>query len=311
MPRVVLSLIVIVFLCLSDVLLLVSADEVDSDSSSNDEAQDQTSTSEPNDEAEEEEIAIPSKFRVTKRDGVMYEIVGDNIRHDKFHFTQGLTYSRKSGRLFESNGLFAHSSLCELDPETGDSMRCLAMNRNVFAEGLQVYGRDKDDEKLIQLTWKNGVGYIYNASTFEKIYEFKFSTERNEGWGICYDESKHEFIVSDGSEFLFFWDADTLEEKRRVSVQRHHKVAARNINELEFVNGRVLANVWYEDVILVINPETGECESEYDMSKLWPQNERPRGTDVFNGISVSQDDGVLYVTGKKWDRTYKLQLKGF
>lgn len=300
MPRVVfLGLITFVALCLSDVFLLVSADGDDDDE------QNQDSTIETN-----EDIVPMSKFRVTKNDGAMYNIMGDHLHHDKFHFTQGLTYSHKTGRLFQSNGLYVHSSLCELDPDTGETLKCKGMDRNMFAEGMQVYG-DEDNEKLVQLTWKSGTGFIYNATSLDLINEFSFRTERNEGWGICYDESNNEFIVSDGSQFLFFWDADTMEEKRRVSVQRHHKAAARNINELEFVNGRVLANVWYEDVILVINPETGECESEYDMTELWPQKDRPYGTDVLNGISVSKDDGILYVTGKKWDRMFKLQLKGF
>lgn len=262
------------------------------------------------------------KYSVQLSDGQMYELVDIQnthqnpqdlkLYHDKSRFTQGLTYSKHSNTLFESFGLYGKSGLCQLDPITGNSTKCVTMDSKYFAEGMQVY-MDKDGkERLIQITWKEKTGFIYDAKTLEQLESFEFQTAKNEGWGICLDEENHEFIVSDGSEYLHFWDVDSLKEKRRVKVERMDGVPAYKMNELEFVHGKVLANVWYEDVILVIDPVTGACESEYDLSMLWPRVERRMArADVLNGISVSKDDGILYITGKNWDRMYTMRLKGF
>jgi len=246
---------------------------------------------------------------VTLEDGKMYEIIGDQLYHDKKHFIQGLTYSRSSDTLFESVGEYGKSMICKLNPTTGATIKCNDMERKYFAEGMQVYG-EAGEEKLIQLTWKSKTGFIYDADTLDLIRTFQFKTTKNQGWGICFDESKNEFIVSDGSAYLHFWDAETLEEKHKLQVVRQGKgVPAIHLNELEFMNGKILSNVWYEDVLLVIDPETGRCEMEYDFSSLWPKTERTG--DVLNGISVSSEDNVIYVTGKLWDRMFKVTLNYF
>ncbi len=250
-----------------------------------------------------------SQFRVTKLDGIMYEIIGNLIYHDEQHFTQGLTYSRRTDSLYESNGLYGKSSICKLNPITGESQICVRMDDKYFGEGVQVYG-ESDKEKLIQLTWKESTGFIYDATTLQLLRNFTFTSTRNEGWGICIDEENHEFIISDGSGILHFMDVDTLQMKRHLPVKRQFGLEAKNINELEFYNGMILANVWHEDVILVIDPRSGVCISEYDLSTLWPAVERRgKGANVLNGISISKDDGILYVTGKHWDRMFKLKLR--
>ena len=217
------------------------------------------------DEDEDQEEAVGKnngKFSVQNFDGVMFETIGDVLYHDKTQFTQGLTYSRHSDLLFQSNGLYRKSSLCKLNATTGHSIYCKHMDAKYFAEGMQVYG-SPGEEKLIQITWKSGEGFIYDAESLDTIKEFKYKTTKNEGWGICYDEENHMFIVSDGSAFLHFWDADTLEEKYRIAVTRMNGQQVKNLNELEFVNGKVLGNIWYSDIILVIDPKSGKCESEY------------------------------------------------
>lgn len=274
-----------------------------------------------NDNSITQATATSPKYSVQLSDGQMYELIDIQnknpqdlkIYHDKSRFTQGLTYSKHSNILFESFGLYGKSGLCQLDPITGASIKCVNVDRKYFAEGMQVYmDKQGHEEKLIQITWKEQMGFIYDAKTLEHLESFEFTTKRNEGWGICLDEENHEFVVSDGSEYLHFWDVDSLAEKRRVKVQRMNGEPAYKMNELEFVHGKVLANVWYEDVILVIDPVTGKCESEYDLSTLWPRAERNKvHADVLNGISVSKDDGILYITGKNWDRMYTMKLKGF
>lgn len=206
------------------------------------------------------------QFTVYKQNGTMFQTQGDHyLMHDRHHFTQGLTYSRSSNVLYQSNGLFGKSTVCKLHANTGETLECISMDKRFFAEGMQVYGKP-GRKRLIQITWKSRIGFIYNADTLEMMSNFTFTTTKNEGWGICYDDVNHEFIVSDGSHYLHFWDADSLAEKRRVAVTRQNGEKAYKMNELEFVNGKVLANVWYEDVILVIDPVSGDCQSEYGES---------------------------------------------
>jgi glutaminyl-peptide cyclotransferase len=202
--------------------------------------------------------------------------------------------------------MYGQSTVRALDPVTGKVQTIVEISKDIFAEGIVYY-----HGKLIQITWENRTGYIWDPSNFTgPTEEFTYKTTRNdEGWGITHDPNKKgELIVSDGSDKLIFWDSATFEILRTVSVTRQSGSPARYLNELQFWRDRVLANVLYEDVILVINPETGLVEKEYDFSSLWPKAERPLNTDCFNGISVSADPDVLYVTGKYWNRMYRLKL---
>jgi glutamine cyclotransferase len=133
------------------------------------------------------------------------------------------------------------------------------MDSKLFGEGMTWI----EGEKLVQITWKSQRGFIYDANTLVQIDEFKYTTTKKEGWGITWDACNGELIVTDGSEFLHFWDPETMAEKRKVAVTRMDGKPARELNEIEFWRGRVLANVWYEDVLLVIHPETGKVEKEY------------------------------------------------
>ena len=218
---------------------------------------------------------------------------------------QGLTFA--NGRLFESTGLNGESTIRELDPTTGQVLVSVSLDYEYFGEGL-VYANDQ----LIQITWKNAIAFVYNPNDLTappQVFHYK-TTKHNEGWGITHDPVKNELIVSDGSANLIFWNVETLEIKtnRTLYIRRQNGVPATNMNELEFWRGRVLANVWFQDVILVIHPETGVVEKEYDFSTLWPKEDRPSGTNVFNGISISDDPDILYVSGKQWNRMYKVKL---
>jgi glutaminyl-peptide cyclotransferase len=174
-----------------------------------------------------------------------------------FISSQGLTYA--NGVLYESTGLYGKSTVRILDPNTADVVKSVSIPGQVFGEGMTYY----DTDKLIQVTWKSRRGFIYNATNLDKIQEFSFTTTKNEGWGITLDGCRNELIVSDGSDHLHFWDPATLVQKRTVAVKRQSGVPAREMNEIEFYRGRVLANVWYEDVLLVIHPVTGVVEKEY------------------------------------------------
>lgn len=266
---------------------------------------------------------------VTLGDGIKYEIV-EKLHHAKSSFTEGLTYC--NGKLYESIGMWRASALLALDPKTGETISSVALPSAVFGEGLTCYGG-----KFIQLTYKKKIGYIYDSSNLNADPEtFSFKTTTGEGWGITYDSDRHELIVSDGSEYLLFWDADTLKEKRKVKVTLLNGDPAKRINELEYWRGRVLANVWFEDFLLVIHPETGAVEKEYgmcncasngadaaclsnslltnlfhygaDFTGLWNRKARKKaGAEVLNGISVSEEEDVIYMTGKYWDRMFRIR----
>ena len=267
-----------------------------------------------------------------------------------FHFyrhREGLTFF--DGKLYESVGLNKQSAVLVLDPDTGETLETIQMESEYFGEGLTFY-----DGKLIQLTYKALTGFVYDANDLtKKPQSFQYKTTTNEGWGLTYDPYKNELIVSDGSAFLHFWDPKTFQQIRKHQIMRLDGSKARQINELEFWRGRVVANVWYEHVLLIINPNTGLVEKEYGMSNfevsnglyciVYSDSRRPvivasfclacstfkstflpatdfshiwesanvtknRHAEVFNGISISDDPDILYVTGKWWSNMFKIKL---
>jgi glutamine cyclotransferase len=249
------------------------------------------------------------------------------------HHRQGLTFA--DGTMFESTGLRGQSSVRTVDPETGNVSSVYNLPDQYFGEGMAFYKGE-----LFQLTWTSATGFVYNPATLTlsppRSFQYE-TTKNNEGWGITVYEEKDEFIVTDGSNNLIFWDTNSFEILRTVPVYRQDGRAAVRLNELEFWRGRVLANVWKEDVLLVIHPDTGVVEKEYgknstcamrcsekgfactfllkstracsDFSELYPAQERGLlGGNVFNGVSVSADPDLLYVTGKLWDRMFLIEL---
>jgi glutamine cyclotransferase len=174
--------------------------------------------------------------------------------------SEGLAYS--NGVFYESTGLNGQSSIRTLNPLTGEKIQSYPIDSQYFGEGLTAV-----DDKLIQLTYQKQVGFVYDAADLTKTPDtFTFSSTLNEGWGLTYDAERKELIMSDGSHYLHFWDPHTFQELRKVPIMRQDGKNARSINELEYWRGRVLANVWYQDVILVINPATGVVEKEYGKS---------------------------------------------
>ena len=164
-----------------------------------------------------------------------------------------------TGKLYESVGLNKQSAVLELDPETGETLKNYPMDSQYFGEGLTYC-----QGKLIQLTYKKLKGFVYDINNLDKPpTEFDFDTTTKEGWGMTYDEKNDELIVSDGSAFLHFWDSKTFKQKRKHQIMRLDGTPAVRINELEFWRDRVVANVWFEHVLLIINPTSGLVEKEY------------------------------------------------
>lgn len=240
--------------------------------------------------------------KVTLQDGVMFSIIRE-LKHDEDAFLEGLTYAQ--GYLFESTGLNGQSTIRRLDAESGDVLEKYYLeDRTIFAEGL-AFAKDK----LYQLTYKKERGFIYNVNNISQpIGEFQFASTTGEGWGLTYAPDSNELIMSDGSDFLHMLDPDTMKQTRKIKIVREEGKSAKNINELEYFHGKVLANVWFQDIILVIDPSSGIVEKEYDFSALWPRSERTKaGAEVLNGISISGHPSRLYITGKNWARMFLVE----
>lgn len=230
-------------------------------------------------------------------------VVLSTIPHDPTSFTQGLVYA--NGVLYESTGLYRKSKVRRLEISTGATLTSVNLDDQYFGEGLAFYPKNNT---LVQVTWKKRTGFVYDAISLEKLYTFKFSTGRNEGWGITYYPITNTFIVSDGSDQLYFWDVNLFKETGRVTVKWPDGRTLDNLNELEYdpVTNNVLSNVWMEDHVIAICPLTGIIQADIDLSSLWPYSERPRSANVLNGISTTDVMGEYLFTGKKWPDIYKV-----
>ena len=217
--------------------------------------------------------------------------------HDSNAFTQGLQLDA-AGRLFESTGGYGDSTLRELDPQSGQVERSLALPDDWFAEGLTIVGDD-----LLQLTWKSGVAIARDADTFESR---EFHLYDGEGWGLCFDGER--LVMSDGSDRLTFRDAATFEVIGSVGVSLHGQ-PLRQLNELECVDGSVWANVWYSDDIVRIDPADGRVTGVLDLTGIIEPH--PASTDssaVLNGIAWDAAAGTFLVTGKDWPELIEIRV---
>lgn len=234
----------------------------------------------------------------------------DEVPHDRSSFTQGLTWDGK--RLFESSGLYSKSSIRQISPTTGAVLRKRNYVSSDFAEGITFFENAGGKKRIMGITWKERNGYIFDPDTLQKIRTFKYNTNTSEGWGITYNNRTQEFLVTDGSNWLHFWDRDTLKEKRRIPVKGGRTPsllrAQSSLNELELMHGGkyVLANVWKTDRIVKINIQNGMVETQYDFSTLYPN--RAASSDVLNGISKTNVVGEYWMTGKLWPKMYRVRL---
>ena len=215
--------------------------------------------------------------------------------HDPKAFTQGLL--PLDGIFYEGTGLYGHSSLRKVEPESGKVLQQISLAPTLFGEGITIFG-----DKLYQLTWKSKVGFVYNKDSFELLQEFHYPTE---GWGITHDGQK--LIMSDGSDTLYFWNPETLEEVGRVRVFDDQGPVVR-LNELEYVEGEVFANVWQTNKIARINPETGQVTGWIDLSGILSATDISQPVDVLNGIAYNAETGQLFVTGKLWPKLFEIEL---
>jgi glutaminyl-peptide cyclotransferase len=214
--------------------------------------------------------------------------------HDPKAFTQGLEYV--DGVLYEGTGLNGSSSIRKVNVETGEVLQRRDVARAYFGEGITLWNND-----LIELTWQSNVAFIYDKKTFAPRGSFKY---KGEGWGLTHDGSS--LIMSDGSDELRVLDPATFGERRRIKVTAAG-APLRNLNELEYMNGEILANVWMTDTVARISPASGRVTGYIDLAGLLTRTERA-SVDVLNGIAYDQKNDRLFVTGKLWPKLFEIKL---
>ncbi len=223
-----------------------------------------------------------------------YEVVA-RYPHDPAAYTQGLLFA--GGFLYESTGRTGTSSVREVALETGQVLRKSELGPDSFGEGLALVG-----ERLIQLTWKEGKALVYERSSFARVERFEY---QGEGWGLTFD-GEH-LIQSDGSDVLRFRDPVTFAEVRSVRVHAG-KERVRQLNELEFVDGEVWANVWKKPWIARIDPDTGEIRSWIDLRGIFDASAIDDSDAVLNGVAYDAASERIFVTGKLWPTVFEIRV---
>ena len=224
-----------------------------------------------------------------------YDII-QAFPHDPEAYTQGLFFA--NGFLFEGTGLRRQSALRKVDLETGRVLQKVELPSKLFGEGITVL-----NNKIYQLTWQAGIGFIYNIETLAVQKQFQYATE---GWGLATDG--HHLLLSNGSSNLYFIDPLSLKVVRQIQV---HGAAGPvdQLNELEFIEGSVYANVWGSDIILKISPESGSIIDQYDLSCLLA-DKRPKDKEaVLNGIAYDAERKRIFVTGKLWPWLFEIRFR--
>jgi glutamine cyclotransferase len=224
-----------------------------------------------------------------------YEIV--NIwPHDSNAFTQGLILA--DGKLLESTGQEGFSSLRRVELQTGKVVQKVDVPVPYFAEGIATL-----NGKIYQLTWQHNVGFIYDAQTFQRLGQFNYE---GEGWGLTTDGQS--LILSDGSNRIRFIDPSSFRVTKTIQVL-DARTPVKELNELEYVNGEIYANVWHDDRIATIDPQSGRVTSWIDMTGLLPEGEVHDPEAVLNGIAYDQANNKLFVTGKLWPHLFEIKVK--
>lgn len=226
---------------------------------------------------------------------VSYEVL-NSYPHDPTSFTQGLLW--RDGKFYESSGQYGQSKLRCLDFPSGKVVRETRLSPELFGEGLALV-----EDRLIQLTWTTHRGFVYDLANFRLLQEFSYNTE---GWGLAYDGKN--LILSDGSSDLLYLDPQTFKPVKKVAVRMNGQ-PIRGLNELEFIDGEIWANVWQTDLIVCIDPATGLVTSFLDLAGILAPSDKTGREDVLNGIAYDPEQKRIFITGKLWPRIFEIRLK--
>ena len=222
--------------------------------------------------------------------------VKNEFPHDMEAYTQGLQYV--DGWLYEGTGNYGTSSLRKVNLESGKVEKIRNLDPSLFGEGIAVMG-----ERIYQLTYKSQVGFIYDKSSFEEIQKVYY--QNKEGWGLT--QNGEELIMSDGTHVLYFLDPELFTVTRQIEVYNHLGPVS-SLNELEYINGKIWANRYYTDEIVIIDPQSGKVEGRINLKGILKTGDRRSNTDVLNGIAWDAGSDRLFVTGKFWPKLFEIKL---
>ena len=217
----------------------------------------------------------------------------NTYKHDSKAYTQGLQFA--DGILYEGTGQYGQSSLRKVELKSGEVKQYMNIKQQYFGEGITIM-----NDKIIQVTWNSRTGIIYEKESFKQLATFTYNTE---GWGITYNGEQ--LIMSVGTNKLHFIDTDVFSEIETMEVY-NNKGPITYLNELEFVDGFIYANVWQKDYIIVIDPANGKVLKKIDCSNLVPEKYKNHNDFVLNGIAYNKKNGHFYLTGKYWDVLYEV-----
>jgi glutamine cyclotransferase len=223
-----------------------------------------------------------------------YRIVRQ-IPHDTSFWTQGLVFD--GGFLYEGTGEYGNSGIFKIAPSSGQVLQSRTLESEYFGEGITIF-----EKRLIQLTWKSRVGFVYDKDSFALLKTFHYPTE---GWGLTHNG--RQLILSDGTDTLYFLDPQTFAVTGQIKVTAAGRPVTQ-LNELEFVNGRILANIWQSDRIAQIESDTGAVVAWIDLTGLLDSIVTDEPIDVLNGIAWNPKTGRLFVTGKLWPALFEIEL---
>ena len=227
--------------------------------------------------------------------------------HDTSCYTEGLVY--QDGFLYESGGGYLtpppgqvkdkQSSLRKEDLATGKVLQKIMVDPKVFAEGISIVG-----DKIIQLTYHEKIGYVYDKNSFKLLSTFA-NNVGVEGWGMCFDGKK--LYMDDSTNRIWFLDKNTYRETGYIDVY-DEKGPVDSVNELEYINDKLYANIWTKNIIIVIDPKTGAVLEKIDLTNLYPEDKRNANADVLNGIAYDAVGKRIFITGKKWPNLYQVEF---
>ncbi len=223
-----------------------------------------------------------------------YRVVA-SYPHPADAYTQGLFYA--DGILWEGTGQYGQSLVRKTDLATGRSQTVARLPRSQFGEGIALLG-----DKLYQLTWQANTCHVYDAATLQKLAEFRYP---GEGWGLTADGEK--LYMTDGSARIHTLDPATFRREKRITVTLEGRPVD-YLNEIEWIEGKIWANVYTSDLIVIIDPATGRVEGVVDLTGLLPEELRGPETDVLNGIAYDAAEKRIFVTGKNWSRIFQIEL---
>jgi len=222
-------------------------------------------------------------------------VIINSYPHDENAFTQGLVFN--NGSIYESTGRYGKSSLRKVNLQTGEVEQIHNLSDHLFGEGITIL-----DDKIYQLTWRSKKGIVYDLDSFKVLDFFNYPFE---GWGITND--KKNLIISNGTQNIYFYDPESYKQVKKIKVMDRGEPVSL-INELEYIDGKIYANIWRSNKIISIDPVTGKVVNWYDLSSLQPQAKVGNKIDVLNGIAYDSESNRIFVTGKLWPKLFEIKL---